>query len=174
MSEKHGHAHESGAERVQARVLSISDRASRGVYDDVSGPAVRSLLMDAGFDVPEPDVVPDEKDVISERLRALAAAAPLVVTTGGTGLSPRDVTPEATRAVIDYEVPGIAELMRSAGFRKTPMAALSRALAGVRAQSLIINLPGSVKGATESLEAVVPVLQHACGILAGSSAGHTR
>lgn len=169
-----GHGTERAAGGVGARVLSISDRASQGVYDDISGPAVRRLLVDAGFDVPEPDVVPDERDVIADRLRALAAAAPLVVTTGGTGLSPRDVTPEATRDVIEYEVPGIAELMRAAGFQKTPMAALSRAIAGVRGRSLIINLPGSVKGATESLEAVVPVLRHACGILEGSSAGHSR
>lgn len=160
--------------QVQARVLTVSDRASQGVYDDISGPAIRTMLLDAGFDVPEPEIVPDEKDVIADRLRTLADAAPLVVTTGGTGLAPRDVTPEATRQVIEYEVPGLAELMRAAGFRKTPMAALSRSLAGVRGGSLIVNLPGSVKGATESLEAVVPVLQHACRLLQGDSTGHSR
>jgi molybdenum cofactor biosynthesis protein B len=174
MSEAGGSGETAGEEPVQARVLSVSDRASQGVYDDVSGPAVRALLLDAGFVVPEPDVIPDERDQIAARLRELAAGAALVVTTGGTGLAPRDVTPEATRAVIDYEVPGIAELMRSAGVAKTPMAALSRSLAGVHARTLIINLPGSVKGATESLEAVVPLLKHACGQLAGRPSGHDR
>jgi molybdopterin adenylyltransferase len=162
------------SEQVQARVLSVSDRASRGEYDDISGPAVRDMLRAAGFEVAEPEIVPDERDVIKSALTRLAEDAALVVSTGGTGLAPRDVTPDATREVIDYEVPGLAELMRAAGVKKTPMAALSRSLAGVRGTTLIINLPGSVKGATESLEAVVPVLQHACGLLHDDSSGHTR
>jgi molybdenum cofactor synthesis domain-containing protein len=134
---------------------------------DESGPAVRGLLQRAGFEVSEVAVLPDDQEQISGFLREAGLAHALVVTTGGTGLGPRDVTPEATRAVIDYEVPGLAELMRAAGIRKTPLAALSRSLAGVSGRTLVLNLPGSVKGATESLEAVVPVLGHAVQLLQG-------
>jgi molybdopterin adenylyltransferase len=150
-------------------VLTISDRASQGVMVDESGPAVRRLLVEAGFEVPEPEVVPDERERIVSFLLASSESCELVVTSGGTGLGPRDLTPQATREVLDYEVPGLAELMRAAGLRKTPMAALSRSLAGVRGRCLIINLPGSVKGATESLEAIVPVLAHACELLRGET-----
>jgi molybdenum cofactor synthesis domain-containing protein len=153
----------------RARVVTISDGVSVGARVDQSGPAVAGLLRDAGFDAPEPEVVPDEREQIAGLLRTLSSESELVVTTGGTGLGPRDVTPEATREVIDYEVPGLAEMMRAAGIQKTPMAALSRSLAGVRGRSLIINLPGSLKGATESLEAVIPVLDHACHLLQGET-----
>lgn len=153
----------------RARVVTISDGVAVGARVDQSGPAVAGLLRDAGFDAPEPEVVPDEREQIAGLLRTLCSESELVVTTGGTGLGPRDVTPEATREVIDYEVPGLAEMMRAAGIQKTPMASLSRSLAGVRGRSLIINLPGSLKGATESLEAVIPVLDHACHLLQGET-----
>ncbi|HEY7199585.1 MAG TPA: MogA/MoaB family molybdenum cofactor biosynthesis protein [Candidatus Dormibacteraeota bacterium] len=155
---------------MRAAVLTVSDRASAGTMADESGPAVRMLLAAAGFEVSDVAVVPDERDRIAAFVVAAAEDHALVVTTGGTGLGPRDVTPDATRPLLDYEVPGLAEQMRAVGLRSTPMAALSRSLAGVRGRTLIVNLPGSVRGATESLEAIVPVLGHAVGLLAG----HTR
>lgn len=157
---------------MRAAVLTVSDRASSGTMADESGPAVRRLLVDAGFDVGDVSVVPDERERIADFLVAAAADHDLVVTTGGTGLTSRDVTPDATRPLLDYEVPGLSEQMRAVGLRSTPMAALSRSLAGVRGRTLILNLPGSVRGATESLEAVVPVLGHAVGQLTGRSLLH--
>jgi molybdopterin adenylyltransferase len=156
---------------LRARVLTVSDRASRGEMADDSGPAVRQLLLDAGFQVGDVEVVADERADIQEFLRVATAEADLVVTTGGTGLTPRDVTPQAAAELLDYEVPGLAELMRAVGVSKTPMASLSRSLAGVRGRCLILALPGSVKGATESLEAVTPILGHACAQLQGRT-GH--
>jgi molybdopterin adenylyltransferase len=158
------------ANDLRARVLTISDRASQGVMVDASGPAVRRLLLDAGFEVPEPEVIPDDRERIVSLLLSASEACELVVTTGGTGLGPRDVTPQATEEVLDYQVPGLGELMRAEGLKKTPTAAISRSLAGVRGHCLILNLPGSVKGATESLEAVIPVLDHACQLLRGDTA----
>ena len=155
---------------MRAAVLTVSDRASAGVMPDESGPAVSRLLSEAGFQVSSVEVVPDERERIAAFLAAAAEDHDLVVTTGGTGLGPRDVTPEATRQVLDYEVPGLAELMRAHGLRTTPMAALSRSLAGVRGRTLVVNLPGSVRGATESLQAIVPVLGHAVALLAGRTA----
>jgi len=152
---------------MRAAVLTVSDRASAGTMTDESGPAVHRILTAAGFDVSDVVLVPDERDRIAAILVAAAEEHALVVTTGGTGLGPRDVSPQATRPLLDYEVPGLAEQMRAEGLRKTPMAALSRSLAGVRGQTLILNLPGSVRGATESLEAIVPVLHHAVAMLAG-------
>jgi molybdopterin adenylyltransferase len=156
---------------MRAAVLTVSDRASAGAMADESGPAVRRLLTEAGFEVSEVTVVPDERERIADTLVAAVRAHELVLTTGGTGLGPRDVTPEATRPLLDYEVPGLSELMRAEGLRKTPMAALSRSLAGVRGRTLIVNLPGSVRGATESLAAILPVLPHAVGLLSGHD-GH--
>jgi len=155
---------------VKAVVLTVSDRASAGQSPDESGPAVQRLLEDAGFEVSSVYVLPDIQQMIAQFLATAAVHHQLVVTTGGTGLGPRDVTPEATRSVLDYEVPGLAELMRAEGLRKTPMAALSRSLVGVRGRALIVNLPGSVTGATESLAAIVPVLGHAVKLLAGDTA----
>lgn len=155
---------------MKAVVLTCSDRASAGETPDESGPAVRQLLEAAGFEVTGVRVLPDVSKLIARFLASAAVHHQLIVTTGGTGLGPRDVTPEATRSVLDYEVPGLAELMRAAGVRKTPMAALSRSLVGVRGRTLIVNLPGSVKGATESLAAITPVLGHAVQVLSGDTA----
>ena len=146
-----------------AAVLTVSDRASRGEFEDRAGPAVAALLRAAGFEVAAPAVLPDDADRISAWLRARADAdgAALVVTAGGTGLTPRDRTPQATAAVLDYRVDGIAEAMRAASMAIVPTAMLSRAVAGVRGRTLILNLPGSERGATENLEVVLPVLAHA-------------
>src|SRR5262245_37626666 len=155
-----------------ALVLTISDSASVGKREDLSGPECGRILGDMGFKVLGIDILPDERSAIEFRLREAAASAiDVVVTTGGTGLSPRDVTPEATEAVIDREVPGFAELMRREGAKNTPRAALSRAVAGIRGSTLIINLPGSVKGVRECLGALAPILPHAVETLRQSSLG---
>jgi molybdopterin adenylyltransferase len=155
----------------RAHVITVSDGVSAGTREDASGPALQDLLQHADFEVSGPEVVPDKQERICDAIvAAVVGGADLVVTTGGTGLGPRDVTPQATALLIDYEVPGLAELMRAAGVAKTPMASLSRGIAGVRGHTLILNVPGSQKGATESLEAVLPVLGHAMQLLHG----HTR
>jgi molybdopterin adenylyltransferase len=154
---------------MRAAVLTVSDRASAGTMRDESGPAVGRFLAAAGFEVSGVTVVPDEQERIRAFLVAAAERHELVVTTGGTGLGPRDVTPQATRPLLDYEVPGLGELMRAEGLRSTPMSSLSRSLAGVRGRALIVNLPGSVRGATESLAAIAPVLQHAVRLLSGDT-----
>ncbi|HSL11842.1 MAG TPA: molybdenum cofactor synthesis domain-containing protein [Actinomycetota bacterium] len=157
---------------TRAAVVTVSDGVTAGTRDDASGALAEALLSDAGFDVATRAVVPDERSEIEDALRRLAADHALVVTTGGTGFGPRDVTPEATKAVIDREAPGLAELMRSAGLAATPMAALSRAVVGSLGATLIVNLPGSPTGVRESLEAVLRVVPHAVQLLGGDSGAH--
>jgi molybdopterin adenylyltransferase len=155
----------------RAAVITVSDGVANGTREDTSGEAAEEILREAGFDV-DRRIVPDERPEIERALREQAANHGLVVTTGGTGFGPRDVTPEATKAVIEREAPGLAELMRSAGLAHTPMAALSRAVVGSLGSALIVNLPGSPKGVRESLDAVMPVVPHAVELLAGSTGAH--
>lgn len=155
------------AERNKAAVVTVSDGCSRGTRVDESGPAVARRLAEAGFEVVAAEVVADEVELIEAALRRLAAQAELVVTTGGTGLAARDVTPEATRRVCERMVEGLAERMRAVGAAETPLAALSRGVCGTMGRTLIVNVPGSVRGAETSLGAVVDVLPHAVDLLAG-------
>ena len=155
----------------KAAIITVSDKGSRGERDDASGPALKKMLEAGGWEVAYTALVPDEEDRIrSELLRcADELKIPLVLTTGGTGFSPRDVTPEATLSVIQRRTPGIPEAMRAESMRITPMGCLSRGEAGIRGQSLIVNLPGSPKAATENLSAVMPALKHGVGMLGGKT-----
>ncbi len=156
---------------MRAAVLTISDGVKQGTRDDASGDLAQEALAGLGFSVVDRVVVSDDRPDIVAALRSLVEAeTELVVTTGGTGFGPRDVTPEATTEVIDRPAPGLAELMRAAGLAHTPMAALSRGVAGAARRSLIINLPGSPKGVRESLDAVLDILPHALRLLAGDTA----
>ena len=157
-------------EHPPVAVVTVSDGVAEGVRDDASGRAVAALLEEHGFAVARRDVVSDERTAIASLLVGLAAdGIPLIITTGGTGLGPRDVTPEATRDVIDREAPGLAEEMRAAGRGSTPFAALSRGVVGSRGSTLIVNLPGSERGATESLTAILTALPHALKLLGGDT-----
>jgi len=154
---------------MTAAVITVSDSAASGGRQDESGPLACRLLRQAGYAVGEPVVVPDSRPFIAARIREAAAAASVVITTGGTGLAPRDVTPEGTRDAIDREVPGIAEMLRADGRRSTPTACLSRGVAGLLGRSLVVNLPGSPAAVKQGLEALLPVLGHALRIAAGDT-----
>lgn len=151
---------------ARARVITVSDGVVAGVREDASGAVLETALAALGFGV-DRRLVADDVAAIQDAIRDGAASAALVVTTGGTGLTPRDVTPQATAPVLDYEVPGLAEAMRAAGRAHTPMADLSRGLVGVVGRALVVNVPGSPKAARESLDAIAPVLEHALETLAG-------
>ena len=157
---------------ARAAVVTVSDGVAAGTREDASGEAAERLLRSAGFEIATRTVVPDERPKIEAALRTLAADHDLVVTTGGTGFGPRDVTPEATRAVIDREAPGLAEVMRTAGLEHTPMAALSRAVVGTVGAALVVNLPGSPAGVRESLAAIVELIPHAVELMAGAGGAH--
>jgi molybdenum cofactor synthesis domain-containing protein len=154
---------------IQAAVLTISDSAATGTRQDISGPAVRERLEQLGWQVSVAEVLPDIAADISRRLVSLAddGGISAIFTTGGTGLAARDVTPEATRAVLHREIPGFSELMRIKGREFTPLAVLSRAVAGTRGKVLIVNLPGSPKGAIQSLDAIVELVPHVLELLRG-------
>lgn len=159
---------------ISVGILTVSDTAARGGREDLSGATIREMVGSVGGEVVAYQVVADEADQIASVLRQWAdeRGLDLILTTGGTGLSPRDVTPEATRSVLEREIPGMAEAMRAEGLKKTPRAMLSRALAGTRGRSLIVNLPGSPKGVRESLGAILDVLPHALEILQARPTDH--
>lgn len=162
---------------IRAAVITASTKGARGQRADESGPAMRDALVASGIEVVSTDLVSDDVDRIAVAIRsAIAAGANVVLTTGGTGLSPNDVTPEATRRVIDREVPGIAEALRARALVKTPHGMLSRAVAGSSGATLVVNLPGSPRAVRESLEVLIPILPHAVELLAGESgeSGHSR
>jgi molybdenum cofactor biosynthesis protein B len=151
----------------RAGVLTVSDRSFRGERADTSGPLLASLLREVGLEVAEPVVVPDEVEAVQAALRAAASAYDLVVTTGGTGLSPRDVTPQATAPLLDREVPGIAEALRQRNAAQVPTSVLSRGLAGTIGATLVVNLPGSTGGVRDGVALLAPVLEHALAQLRG-------
>lgn len=152
---------------IRFGILTLSDRSSRGERADSSGPALARLIQAEGWSVAKQSILPDEESAIREILVNWADSAELdvILTTGGTGFSPRDVTPEATRAIIEREAPGLSEAMRAASLKITPHAMLSRIVTGIRKRTLIINLPGSPKGAVENLQVILPVLSHAVQLL---------
>ena len=153
----------------RAAIVTVSDSVAGGAREDVSGPTVARILESAGWEVHSAEIVPDDFSLLRERLSALGSDTELdaVFTTGGTGIGPRDRTPEATTSVMERSVPGLAELMRRAGVEKTPLAALSRAVVGVKGKVLLVNLPGSPSGAEDSLRAILDVLPHAVAVVRG-------
>ena len=162
---------------IRFGILTLSDRSARGEREDTSGPALADLIRAQSWSVAEQAILPDDESAIRAALIAWADSGrfDVILTTGGTGFAPRDVTPEATRAVIQRETPGLAEAMRSDSLKKTPHAMLSRSVAGIRGRTLIVNLPGSPKGAVENLQTILPVLSHAVQLLTdnpGAEASH--
>ena len=157
---------------IKATVLTISDSCSQGTRQDLSGPAIKDMLISANIDAGEILIVGDDRDQIAAKLKSICDAGDIdvIITTGGTGLGPRDVTPEATLSVCDRIVPGLMEASRAEGYKKTPNAILSRGCAGIRNGTLIINLPGSVKAVTEYMEVIGPILPHAVKMMHGG--GH--
>ncbi len=154
---------------ITLAVLTMSDKGSKGERDDISGPLIAEILKPIGADLKYYAILPDEKKLIKEKLLRYCGEVDLILTTGGTGLAPRDVTPDATLEVIDKQVSGIAELMRFEGFKKTRRAALSRAVAGVKGNTLIINLPGSPKAVRENLETILDIIPHAIDKIKGDT-----
>ncbi|MBI4683033.1 MAG: MogA/MoaB family molybdenum cofactor biosynthesis protein [Nitrospirae bacterium] len=155
---------------IKVAVLTLSDKGSKGQREDTSGPAIEKIISKIDAEVVHSEILPDEKSLIKKKLISLCKKADLILTTGGTGVSPRDVTPDATKEVIRYEIPGIAEAMRAESLKKTPYAMISRAVAGVRGETLIINLPGSPKAVKENLSVILPVLRHTIEKIQGSTA----
>jgi len=154
---------------IKVAILTLSDKGSKGERDDASGPAIEKIIKKINASIISYDVIPDDLGRIKRKLISLSKKAELILTTGGTGVSPRDVTPDATREVINYEIPGIAEAMRMKGLKKTPFAMISRAVAGVRGKTLIINLPGSPRAVKENLSVILPILSHTIEKLHGST-----
>jgi molybdenum cofactor synthesis domain-containing protein len=161
-------------QQIRACVVTVSDKGFAGEREDVSGPLLAALLRQMGAEVLSQTIVPDEREEISRTLTRLAddGQVDLIVTTGGTGLTPRDVTPEATRAIVDRDVPGLAEALRFEGYRRTPLAVISRGVAGTRGSSLIINLPGNPKAVREGMEILTPILPHTIKMLRGVDTEH--
>jgi molybdopterin adenylyltransferase len=158
---------------VKAAVITVSDGVSEGTRDDESGELLAGLLAEDGYEV-ERRVVPDDRDAIADAIAELAEEAALVLTTGGTGLGPRDVTPEATGEVLERDAPGIAEALRADALAKTPHALLSRGAAGVRGRTLVVNLPGSPGGCRDGYAVLRPALEHALSLLAGEPTAHRQ
>lgn len=159
------------ASGYRAAIVTVSDSVAQGVRQDLSGPAVARLLEAEGWTIRSTEVLPDDFSLLRERLAALASDVDVdtVFTTGGTGVGPRDRTPEATTSVMERSLPGLAELMRREGMRKTPLAVLSRAVVGVKGKTLMVNLPGAPEGAEDSLRAILPVLPHAVSVIRGEA-----
>lgn len=159
---------------IRAAVVTISDKGYAGQREDLSGPTLAGLVAEMGAEVVRQTVVPDQRDEIIRLLAALAdeEALDLVMTTGGTGATPRDVTPEATKAVIQREIPGLAEVLRFQGYRQTALAVLSRGVAGVRGRTLIVNLPGNPRAVQEGMEILTPILPHAIQMIRGENTEH--
>jgi molybdopterin adenylyltransferase len=160
-------------------ILTVSDRSARGERPDSSGPAIEDVIIEQGWEISQMEIVPDERQVLIDMLTSWtdSGGMDVILTTGGTGFSPRDITPEATKQVVERETPGLAEAMRAASLRVTSHAMLSRATSGIRGGTLIVNLPGSPKGAVENLKVILPVLEHAIALLSdepGAEAGHYK
>jgi len=152
---------------IKAAILTISDRCARGEREDESGPAIREFLPEIGASLSAYEIVPDDPELIEAKLHSWRDVVDLIITTGGTGVSSRDVTPEATRKVIEKELPGFAEAMRAEGLKKTPHSIISRAVCGVSGKCLIVNLPGSPKAVKESLSVILPAIPHTLGLIRG-------